>query len=104
MNFVSGFRLELMYISPISGEASLITMVSSWCAAVIVQRNRFFCLYQKDKSSDSKVKFRQASNCCKRILEAAKIAYTNKTKQSITSQKLCSGDFWPIANSVLNKG
>ena len=48
--------------------------------------------------------FRQASNCCKRVLEAAKLAYTNKTKQSITSHKLCSSDFWPIANSVLNKG
>ena len=51
-----------------------------------------------------KVKFRQASNCCKRILEAAKLAYTTKTKESITSQKLGSRDFWRIANSVLNKG
>ena len=58
----------------------------------------------KDKSSDSKVKFRQASNHCKRVLEAAKLAYANKTKESITSQKLGSWDFWRIANSVLNKG
>ena len=62
------------------------------------------CLYQKDKSSESKVKFRQASNRCKRVLEAAKLAYANKTKESITSQKLGSRDFWRIANSVLNKG
>ena len=34
--------------------------------------NNFFRLYQKDKSSDSKVKFWQASNRCKRVLEAAK--------------------------------
>ena len=61
-------------------------------------------MYQKDKSSDSKVKFRQASNRCKRVLEAAKLAYANKTKESITSQKLGSWDFWQIANSVLNKG
>ena len=61
-------------------------------------------MYQKDKSSDSKAKFRQASNCCKRVLEAAKLAYANKTKESITSQKLGSRDFWQIANSVLNKG
>ena len=47
---------------------------------------------------------RQASNHCKRILEAAKLAYANKTKESITSQKLRSRDFWQIANSVLNKG
>ena len=37
-------------------------------------------------------------------LEAAKLAYTTKTKESITSQKLGSRDFWQIANSVLNKG
>ena len=53
---------------------------SASCAAAIVHRNHFFHLYQKDQSSDSKVKFRQASNCCKRILEAAKFAYANKTK------------------------
>ena len=61
-------------------------------------------MYQRYKSSDSKVKFRQASNRCKGFLEAAKLAYANKTKGSITSQKLGSHDFWRIANSVLNKG
>ena len=71
---------------------------------MIVHRNHFFHLYQKDKSSESKVKFRQVSNCCKRVLEAAKLSYANKTKESITSQKLDSRDFWRIANSVLNKG
>ena len=59
---------------------------------------------QKDKSSESKVKFRQTSNHCKRVLEAAKLACANKIKESITSQKLGSWDFWRIANSVLNKG
>ena len=48
--------------------------------------------------------FRQASNHCKRVLEAAKLAYANTTEESITSQKLGSQDFWRIANSVLNKG
>ena len=72
-------------------------------AAAIVHRNHFFRFYQREKSSDSKVKFRQASNRCKRVLEAAKLAYANKTKESITSQKLGSRDFWQIANSVLNK-
>ena len=61
-------------------------------------------MYQREKSSDSKVKFRQASNHCKRVLEAAKLVYANKTKESITSQKLGSRDFWRTANSVLNKG
>ena len=62
-------------------------------------------MYQKDKSSDSKVKFRQASNHCKWVLEAAKLAYANATKESIISSlKLDSRNFWRIPNSVLNKG
>ena len=64
------------------------------CAAAVVHRNHFFRLYQKDKSSHSKVKFRQASNRCKRVFAAAKLAYTSKTKESITFQKLGSPDFW----------
>ena len=54
----------------------------------------FFCYYQQNKSSESKVNFRQTSNHCKRLLEAAKLAYTTKTKESIISQKLGSQDFW----------
>ena len=41
------------------------------------------------------MKFRQASNCCKRVLEAAKLAYANK---------FGSRNFWQIANSILSKG
>ena len=51
------------------------------------------------------MKFRQANNRCKRVLEAAKLAYaTRKKKESITSQKNGSLGFWRIANSVFNKG
>ena len=50
------------------------------CAAAIFHRNHFFRLYQQNKSSESKVKFRQASNCCKRVLPAAKLAYATKTR------------------------
>ena len=57
---------------------------SAACAAAIVHRNHFFRLYQREKSA-SKVKFRQTSNRCKRVLEAAKLSYANKTKESITS-------------------
>ena len=82
VNFVSWFRLELMYIPLIESISSSLTYLSS----------------------ESKVKFRQASNCCKSILEAAKLAYANKTKEFITSQKLDSQDFWRIVSSFLNKG
>ena len=54
---------------------------SAACAAAIVHRNNFFRLYQKEKASDFKVKFRQASNRFKRIFEAAKLACANKTKR-----------------------
>ena len=81
---------------------------SSWFsaafAAAIVHRNHCFRLYQKHKSSESKVKLREVSNHCKRVLDATKLAYINDTKGSITSQKLGSWQFWRIANSVLNKG
>ena len=77
---------------------------SAACAAAIVQRNHFFRLHRQNKSSESKVRFRQASNRCKRVLEDAKLEYATKTKESITSQKLGSRDFWRITNSVLNEG
>ena len=38
------------------------------------------------------------------ILEAPKLVYGNKTKESITFQKLGFRDFWRIGNCVLNKG
>ena len=61
-------------------------------------------MFQQNKSTESKVKFRQASDHCKRVIEAAKFVYATKTKESTTSQKLSSQDFWQITNSVLNKG
>ena len=60
-------------------------MVLAACAATIVHIIYFFSFVQLNKSSDSKVKFRQASYYCQRVLEAAKHAYANKTKESITS-------------------
>ena len=75
VNFVRGFKLELMYIYHRKYQVK--PHSSSWfsavCGAAIVHRNHFR-LYQREKSSDSKVKFRQASNCCKEVLEAAKLA------------------------------
>ena len=49
---------------------------SAACAPAIVHRNHFFH-FSREKSSDSMVKFRQASNHCKRVLEAAKLAYAD---------------------------
>ena len=102
--FYEWSRLRLMYISLIiSGEASLISMAFS-CLCCITQINHFFPLYQQNKSSECKGNFRQASNHCKRIFDAVKPAYANKTKEFINSQKRGSCDFWRIADSVLKKG
>ena len=67
---------------------------SAACATAIVYRNHFFRLYQENKSSESRIKFRQARNCCKRVNAAANLTDATKTKESITSQELSSWDFW----------
>ena len=46
---------------------------SAACAAAIAHRNHFLGVYQKDKSSDSKVKFRLASNVAKWFLKLPKL-------------------------------
>ena len=60
---------------------------SSACGAAIAHRNHFFVCNDRI-NLESKVKLRQASNHCKWFLEAAKLAYGNKTELSITSKKL----------------
>ena len=70
VSFVSWFRLELIYIYIyiyIPHRKHQVKPHSSpWfsvaCVAAIVHRNYFFRFNQKYKSSDSKVKFRQANN------------------------------------------
>ena len=74
---------------------------SAACAAAIARRNHFFCLYQQNESSESKVKFR---NHRKRLLEGGKLAYAYKMKGSIAYQKNDSQNFWWIVNNDLNKG
>ena len=66
---------------------------SAGCVAAIVHRNHFFNLYQKDKSSEYKVKFRQASNRYKMVLEAAKLAYANKKKSPSLPRNLALENF-----------
>ena len=79
-------------------------LFSPSCAAAIAHRNNFFHLYQRDKSAGSRALFRQASNCCKRVIESAKKRYVEMKKEFIFSHKVGSYDFWRIANSVLNRG
>ena len=95
-----------MYISLIVSIRSSLTHLHRFHVLVLLPwyiEITFFCWYQQNISFETKVKFRQAIVGCKRILEAAKLAYSNNTKESITSQKLGSPDFWQIANSILKK-
>ena len=78
-------------------------MVFSCLCSCHSSKKSLFHLYQQNKPSQSKLKFRQAINHCKRVLEAAKLGYGNKTKEYITFQKLRSWDFWQISNNVLCK-
>ena len=45
------------------------------CVAAIAHENHLFLLCKQNKSSESNVKFRQASNCCIRVFEAVKLTY-----------------------------
>ena len=55
------------------------SMVFSNLCCCHSSQNNFFHLYQQSKSSESTVKFQQASNCCRRVLEADRLAYATKT-------------------------
>ena len=105
VNYMSGFMMELMYMLHIVSIRSSLSHLHGFHlrAAAIIHRNNFFCLCQQNKSSESKEKIRKASNSYKSVLEAARLAYANKTKESIACRKLGSLSICLIANSVLNK-
>ena len=100
---LSGFRLELMYISLIINIRSNLTNLHCFQLLVqMVQRNHFFLLYEQGKSSESKAKFTQAGNTCIRVLEAAKLAYADEKKESITFQKLAPFQKLPETFGILS--
>ena len=103
VNFVNGFRLELMYISLIVSIRSSLTHHHGFQLLeqlpYFIKITFFICT---NRISLLNLRFRQVSNHCKRVLEATKVAYANKTKQSITSQKRDSQSFgeFPIVFSA----
>ena len=58
-------------------------------------------MYQQNKSSESKVKFRQASNRCKGVLDAAKRAYANKKKSPLLPRNLALRTFGKLSIVLL---
>ena len=73
------------------------------CAAAICQRNFYFHKYQRDRTVRNLSSFKAARRRCKKTLDQARDRYANQTRESISSQKLGSKDFWRICNSVLKR-
>ena len=86
-----------------SGQVSLISLVFRCLCCCQSTQKPLLSFLPIERFSASKVEFSQASNCCKRPLEPANPPYSNKTKESITSQKLSSYDFWEIAHMFVTK-
>ena len=78
-------------------------LFSAACAAAKVHRNHLFCLYQQNKSSESKVKFRQASNHCMKLPNLHMLL---KQKSPSLPRKLVLGTFGEllIVLLILSKG
>ena len=66
---------------------------SAACAAAIAHRNHSVRLYQKNKSAESKVKFRQASNYCKRVLKLSDLHMLLKQKSPSLPRNLALATF-----------
>ena len=90
VNFVSGFRLELMHIALIGNIRSSPIHLHSFqlLCCCLVHRNHLFRLCQREKPSDSKVKFRQASNHCKRFLKLPNLHLLIKQKSPLLPRSL----------------
>ena len=93
-----------MYYCKYQVKPHLSPWFSAACAAAKVHRKHFCRLYQQNKSSKSKVRFRQTSNVAKGFLKLPNLCMLIKQKELINSQKLGSQNFWRIASSVLSKG
>ena len=85
VNFVSGFRLELMYIFLIVSIRSSLTHLHSFQQLVLLLQfiEMFFCLYQQIKSSEFKLKLRQASNCSKGFVKMPNLQMLIKKRPSL---------------------
>ena len=102
VNFLSGFRLELMYISLNTNIRSSLTHLHGFQLLLLLRQlieiSFFVC---SNRINLLNLKYRLV------IIDKGFLKLPNlhmlRKQESITSQKLGSRDFWPIANSVLSK-
>ena len=83
----------------------LFSQFSAACAAAIVHRNHFFHLYQREKSSDAKAKFRQASNHCTGFLKLPNLHMLIKQKCLLLLRNLAlvtSGELLTVFSTKVN--
>ena len=104
VNFVNGARLKLMYIS-LTVKYQVKPYSSPWlsapCATAIVYRNHFFCLYQHNKSFESKLSSDRLVIVAERFLKLPHLHMLIK-QGSITSQNLGCQEFGWIVNSHIS--
>ena len=102
VNFLSGFRLELMYISLNTNIRSSLTHLHGFQLLLLLRQlieiSFFVC---SNRINLLNLKYRLV------IIDKGFLKLPNlhmlRKQESITSQKLGSRDFWSIANSVLSK-
>ena len=102
VNFLSGFRLELMYISLNTNIRSSLTHLHGFQLLLLLRQlieiSFFVC---SNIINLLNLKYRLV------IIDKGFLKLPNlhmlRKQESITSQKLGSRDFWSIANSVLSK-
>ena len=132
VNFVSGFRLELMHIALIGNIRSSPIHLHSFqllCCCLVHRNHLFFnfkvkkqvislnqaaakelnqaaaALYQREKPSDSKVKLRQASNHCKRFLKLPNLHLLIKQNSPLLPRSLAlvtSGELLIVFSTKVN--
>lgn len=99
---MTGSRLELLHISfIINVRESLIHYHGSKVLLLQPKPTVIMCFVctKQSKSSITKVMFKQATNCYKRFLEAAKPHYANKVEEFVTFIKVDKS--WLTSNSLL---
>ena len=103
VNCVSGFRLGLMYTSPIESIRSILTHLHGFQLLPYVIEITFFVYTKRINLLILKQSSDRLVIVAKGFLKLPNLHMLIK-QESITSQKLGSRDFWRIANSVLSKG
>ena len=76
------------YPSKVLVQASFMSMIFSCLSCFHCYTKSLFCEYQQNRSDVSKSNLRQANSLLKIVLECTKLGYADRTRDSISLQKL----------------